>query len=119
MFKKEREKAALIPIAFEIGFIPSATFVAFYALGIARYLPDMAAIRCPLQLHYGLRDQHVPASEVAAVSQAMQRAAPDNARLELHRYDAGHSFFNNVRPGYDAAAAGLAAERLDALLEKL
>lgn len=93
--------------------------VAFYALGIARYLPDMAAIRCPLQLHYGLRDQHVPASEVAAVSQAMQRAAPDNARLELHRYDAGHSFFNNVRPGYDAAAAGLAAERLDALLEKL
>lgn len=93
--------------------------VAFYALGIARYLPDMAAIRCPLQLHYGLRDQHVPASEVAAVAQAMQRAAPDNARLELHRYDAGHSFFNNVRPGYDAAAAGLAAERLDALLEKL
>lgn len=93
--------------------------VAFYALGIARYLPDMAAIRCPLQLHYGLRDQHVPASEVAAVAQAMQRAAPDNARLELHRYDAGHSFFNNVRPGYDAAAAGLAAERLDALLETL
>ncbi len=93
--------------------------VAFYALGIARYLPDMAAIRCPLQLHYGLRDQHVPASEVAAVSQAMQRAAPDNARLELHRYDAGHSFFNNVRPGYDAAAAGLAAERLDVLLETL
>ena len=93
--------------------------VAFYALGIARYLPDMAAIRCPLQLHYGLRDQHVPASEVAAVSQAMQRAAPDNARLELHRYDAGHSFFNNVRPGYDAAAAGLAAERLDALLDSI
>jgi hypothetical protein len=50
---------------------------------------------------------------------AMQRAAPDNARLELHRYDAGHSFFNNVRPGYDAAAAGLAAERLDVLLETL
>ena len=93
--------------------------VAFYALGIARYLPDMAAIRCPLQLHYGLRDQHVPASEVAAVAQAMQRAAPDNARLELHRYDAGHSFFNNVRPGYDAAAAGLAEERLDVLLETL
>ena len=93
--------------------------VAFYALGIARYLPDMAAIRCPLQLHYGLRDQHVPASEVAAVAQAMQSAAPGNARLELHRYDAGHSFFNNVRPGYDAAAAGLAAERLDALLDSI
>jgi carboxymethylenebutenolidase len=93
--------------------------VAFYALGIARYLPDMAAIRCPLQLHYGLRDQHVPASEVAAVAQAMQAATPANARLELHRYDAGHSFFNNVRPGYDAAAAGLAAQRLDALLETL
>ena len=93
--------------------------VAFYALGIARYLPDMAAIRCPLQLHYGLRDQHVPASEVAAVAQAMQSAAPGNARLELHRYDAGLSFFNNVRPGYDAAAAGLAAERLDVLLETM
>ena len=93
--------------------------VAFYALGIARYLPDMAAIRCPLQLHYGLRDQHVPASEVATVAQAMQAATPANARLELHRYDAGHSFFNNVRPGYDATAAGLAAQRLDALLETL
>ena len=88
---------------------------AFYALGIGRHLDDIASIRCPVQLHYGSRDPHVPMVEIERVS----GAAAGHPSIQIHLYDAGHSFFNKVRPTYDADAARLSAERIDALLAKL
>jgi carboxymethylenebutenolidase len=90
--------------------------IAFYGLGISRHLDTIAGLACPVQLHYGLNDAHVPAEEIAAVATAA--AASD--RIEIHRYPgAGHSFFNRVRPTFDTAAAELAARRIDALLARL
>ncbi|HEX7007003.1 MAG TPA: dienelactone hydrolase family protein [Alphaproteobacteria bacterium] len=90
--------------------------VSFYALGISRHLDEMAGIRCPVQLHYGLNDEHVPTAEIEAVG----AAARANPRVEVLRYPGvGHSFFNAVRPTYDAAAAALAEQRLSRLLESL
>jgi carboxymethylenebutenolidase len=87
-----------------------------YALGIARYGGEAARITCPLQLHYGLLDEHVPQSEVDAVASAVA----GRGNIELYRYEgAGHSFFNPVRPTYHAAATALAARRIDALLARL
>lgn len=87
---------------------------AFYALGISKDAHE--APRCPLQLHYGLADEHVPQSEVDAVAAALQ-GRPD---VDLYRYrDAGHSFFNPVRPSYDAEASALASGRIDALIARL
>lgn len=87
-----------------------------YALGISRYGGEAARIACPLQLHYGLADEHVPLSEVDAVA-AVVASRPN---IELFRYEgAGHSFFNPVRPTYHAAATALAARRIDALLARI
>jgi carboxymethylenebutenolidase len=90
--------------------------ISLYALGISRHLDEMAAIRCPVQLHYGLKDEHVPSAEIEAVG----AAARANPRVEMVLYpDAGHSFFNEVRPTYDAAAAALAERRMTGLIESL
>ncbi|MGE5146983.1 MAG: dienelactone hydrolase family protein, partial [Candidatus Eiseniibacteriota bacterium] len=71
--------------------------ISLYALGISRHLDEMAGIACPVQLHYGLKDEHVPAAEIEAVG----AAARANPRIEMLLYpDAGHSFFNPVRPTY-------------------
>ena len=90
--------------------------VSLYGLGIARHVDEFGAVRCPVQLHYGLQDPHVPQQEIDTVA----RAAQGHPSIELHLYpDAGHSFANPVRPTYDAAAAQLAASRIDRLLGEM
>ena len=39
-----------------------------YGLGISEHLGELGAVNCPLQLHYGLKDQHIPQQEIDAVS---------------------------------------------------
>ncbi|MGH7088953.1 MAG: dienelactone hydrolase family protein, partial [Stellaceae bacterium] len=70
-------------------------------------------IACPVALHYGLADEHVPRAEIDRVA-AIAAVQP---KIALHLYEgAGHSFFNPVRPMFDPAAAALARQRIDALL---
>ena len=88
---------------------------AFYALGIGDFLADAPSIRVPVQLHYGRNDPHVPMAEIDKVLGATK----GHASVVPHLYEAGHSFFNSVRPTYDAAAAKLAGERVDALVASL
>jgi carboxymethylenebutenolidase len=90
--------------------------VAVYALGIRHHLDEVARVPCPLQLHYGLADQHIPRSEIDEVTSATR----GNRNIEIHLYPgAGHGFFNPLRPSYDAAAVALAKGRIDSLLAKL
>jgi carboxymethylenebutenolidase len=89
--------------------------VSFYALGISKYLAELPRIACPLQLHYGRKDEHVPMAEIDAVSAAVR----GRRNVAVYLYDAGHSFFNPVRPTYDPHAANLAQERVDALIALL
>jgi dienelactone hydrolase len=47
-------------------------------------------------------------------------AACANPRIEMLLYpEAGHSFFNPVRPTFDAAAAALAERRMSRLIDSL
>jgi carboxymethylenebutenolidase len=86
---------------------------ALYGLGISEHLGELGNVKCPLQLHYGLKDQHIPRQEIDAVSTGV-RGRPS---VEVFLYpEAGHSFANPVRPTYDAAAAKLAARRIEAML---
>jgi carboxymethylenebutenolidase len=90
--------------------------VSFYGMGIAKHADDVAAVHCPVHLHYGLKDPHIPQSEVDAVTELARR----RPSIEIFLYaDAGHSFFNPIRPGYHAASAKLAGERLNALLNRV
>ena len=87
-----------------------------YGLGISEHLRELDNVKCPLQLHYGQKDQHVPQAEIDKVVAGV-RCRP---QVEVFLYpEAGHSFANPVRPTYDAAAAQLASERIGAMLKNL
>jgi carboxymethylenebutenolidase len=88
----------------------------FYALGISKHLDEMSRIACPLQIHYGGADPRVPESETTPVT----RAAGSYENITVDFYPgAGHSFFNPVRPMFDAEASRQAAARVDKLLAEI
>jgi carboxymethylenebutenolidase len=90
--------------------------VSLYGLGIAKHVGEASQVRCPVQLHYGLKDEHVPQAEIDAVVSGV-RGKPQFA---VHLYaDAGHSFCNPVRPTYNAKAAAEAWKRIDALFASI
>jgi carboxymethylenebutenolidase len=90
--------------------------VSIYGLGISQHLGEIGNARGPLQLHYGLQDQHIPRQEIDAVAAGVQ----GRPSVEVFLYpQAGHSFANPVRPTYDAAATRLAATRIERMLEEL
>jgi carboxymethylenebutenolidase len=87
-----------------------------YGLGISQHLSEVGNVKCLLQLHYGLKDEHVPQQEIDAVTTGV-RGHPS---IEVFLYSgAGHSFANPIRPTYDAAAADLAYERVEKMLARM
>ena len=95
---------------------------ALYGLHISKHLDELPNVKCPLQIHYGLRDQHILREEIDAVSKGVDAhcAAHAGSRIEVLLYPkAGHSFFNHVRPTFDRAAKALAVERIEKLLAHL
>ena len=90
--------------------------ISLYALGIAKHLDELRTITTPLQLHYGLNDEHVPKSEVDAVI----AAAKGNRNVEVHLYPgAEHGFFTKGRPAFNAAAVAAATVHIERLLSTL
>jgi carboxymethylenebutenolidase len=95
---------------------PVDAAAALYGLGISEHLSEIGNIKCPLQLHYGMKDQHIPRQEIDAVALGV-RGRPG---VQVLRYpEAGHSFANPVRPTYDASAAALADERIEAMFRAM
>jgi carboxymethylenebutenolidase len=47
--------------------------VSFYGMGIAQHAAEFAEVACPVQLHYGMKDPHIPAAEVDEVKQAARK----------------------------------------------
>jgi len=81
---------------------PSAA-VAYYGGQIYKFVSEKP--NCPVMLHFGAKDKHIP----AAVSQTIQETHPD---IPVHIYaDAGHGFNCDLRPDYNAKAANLARTR--------
>jgi len=90
--------------------------VSLYALGIAQHLDEVRAVKVPVQLHYGLDDEHIPKSEIDAVAEA----AKANANVEVHLYaGAQHGFFTKGRPAYNDEAVAAATVHIDRLLGTL
>ena len=93
-----------------------AAAISYYGFRISQMGDRLTRLDKPAQLHYGLADPHIPASEVAAV----KALARGNPRVEVFEYPgAGHSFCNPNRPMYDAAQARSAHERALSLLHGL
>jgi carboxymethylenebutenolidase len=83
--------------------------VAYYGGGI----PGMKAEqpRCPVLLHFGERDQHIPVSSI----EDFKKAHPS---LPVYLYPADHGFNCDQRGAYDAPSAKLASERTLDFLRK-
>src|SRR5262249_23182252 len=90
--------------------------ISLYALGIAKHLDEVRSVRAPVQLHYGLDDEHIPQSEIDAVTEA----AKSNPNVEVHLYPgAQHGFFTKGRAAYNDAAVAAATVHIDRLLNPL
>lgn len=59
---------------------------------------------CPVMLHFGRKDQHIPAEAVAKIEAA-------HPEVPVYLYDAGHGFNCDARASYDGESARLARER--------
>jgi len=87
--------------------------ISFYGMGIASHATEFDKVRCPVHLHYGLKDPHIPQIEIEAVTQL----AKGRPNIEVFLYpEAGHSFFNPIRPAFHGASAKIAGERLETLI---
>lgn len=75
---------------------------AYYGGGIAGDLQRKP--RCPVVMHFGDRDAHIPLTDVEKI----RSAHPD---VQVFVYAADHGFNCNHRASYDAAAAALARKR--------
>jgi carboxymethylenebutenolidase len=87
----------------------AAAAVAYYGGGIASQLERTP--RCPVMMHFGERDAHIPLTDVAKV-----RAA--HPEVSVHVYPADHGFNCDHRASYDANAAAAARERTLAFFEQ-
>ncbi len=80
-----------------------AAAVGWYGGNIAQ--TATATPNCPVQLHFGAEDDHIPASDIEKI-----RAA--HPQMEIFVYEgAGHGFGCNERGSYNATATATAQER--------
>jgi len=76
--------------------------VGYYGGRIASYAHEQP--KCPVMLHFGTQDKHIPKVEVDKI-----RAA--HPELEIYLYDADHGFNCDARASYNPEAAQIARER--------
>ncbi|HEX4344975.1 MAG TPA: dienelactone hydrolase family protein [Solirubrobacteraceae bacterium] len=90
--------------------------VCYYGSGIAGALDAADTISCPVLLHFGGSDPHIPREQVDAV--AAMAAGHDGFELQVQE-DAGHAFDNGFSPRFsDPAAAAVAWEQTSAFLAR-
>jgi carboxymethylenebutenolidase len=83
--------------------------VGYYGGQIPRFKEENP--RCPVMLHFGTRDKHIPKSEIDQLQQL-------HPAVQIFWYDADHGFNCDDRASYNAQAAGLARERSLEFLKK-
>jgi carboxymethylenebutenolidase len=82
--------------------LPLAAGVSYYGGGLPLLLDQTP--KCPVAFHFGERDTHIPATDIAKV----RSAYPDGV---YYLYAADHGFNCTDRPSYDPPSARLALER--------
>ena len=88
-----------------------AAAVCFYGGQIAKSADQKP--RCPTQMHFGAKDEHIPMSDVETI----RAKRPE---CEIHVYPAGHGFYCDERASFHAESAAIAWGRtLRFLDEKL
>jgi carboxymethylenebutenolidase len=76
--------------------------VCYYGSMVAQYATE--APHCPVMMHFGAQDQHIPATD----HDKIRTAHPE---IPLYVYDAGHGFSCDERASYAPEASALAFSR--------
>ncbi len=76
--------------------------VGYYGGGIASIVANR--LHCPVELHFGEQDSHIPMSDVDKIRHA-------HPGMAVYTYPAGHGFNCDVRGSYDKPSADLAWSR--------
>ncbi len=83
--------------------------VGYYGGQIAKHLGEKP--ECPVMLHFGKLDKHIPQTDVDAIESTYPEAP-------VFRYEADHGFNCDARASFDAESAGLARVRSLEFLRK-
>ena len=83
--------------------------VCFYGGMIAKFADEKP--KCPTQMHFGEKDEHIPMTDVAAI-----RAKRSDCDILV--YPAGHGFYCDERASYHQPSAALAWDRTLAWLRR-
>ena len=92
-----------------------ASAVSFYGVKLQENLEELGELKCPLQIHVGTQDAHVPMEIVELLSSELST----KNEADVYIYDGAiHGFYNKVRGGdvYHEGASAVAKERVLALL---
>jgi carboxymethylenebutenolidase len=76
--------------------------IVYYGGQITRFIDEQE--KCPLQMHFGQKDDHIPLTDVEAIGKKHPKA-------QIYTYPAGHGFNCDERGSFDAASAKLAWDR--------
>lgn len=87
--------------------------IGYYGVRIDQDLDLKDKISCPLLLHFGGADEHVPMDSVEKIQEAF--ADRDDVMINVYE-GAPHAFANRFRETYDKSAASMAHSRTIALL---
>ena len=87
--------------------------VSYYGVYLEQQLHLKDRIACPMVMHFGGADDHVPMEAVGQIREAF--AGADHVLINVYE-GAPHAFANRFRDCYDKAAAGMAHSRTIALL---
>lgn len=75
-----------------------------------------AQLKCPLLCCFGEQDASIPQSDVAKLRDGLKQSTPS---WKINVYPgAGHAFFNDTRPSYNAPAAGDAGSEVLAFFKR-
>jgi carboxymethylenebutenolidase len=85
----------------------------YYGVAIEKQLDVADKIKCPVMLHFGAKDEHVPMGAVEEIKQKF--AGRDDILINVYE-GAPHAFANRFRASYHKPAAGMAHSRTIALL---
>jgi carboxymethylenebutenolidase len=83
--------------------------IAYYGGQIIRFADEKA--RCPVQMHFGEKDEHIPMTDVETIKKKQPQA-------EVYSYPAGHGFYCDERGSFHAPSAEQAWDRTLAFLQR-
>ncbi|HEY9719858.1 MAG TPA: dienelactone hydrolase family protein [Trichormus sp.] len=82
--------------------------VCYYGGRIDQALDEAKNLHCPIMMHFGEKDSHIPAESVAKIRDALK----GKGHVEIYVYQgADHGFNCDQRPSYDRQSAMLAFGR--------